>query len=157
MICGGIEQSFWAWGSLDCLVQRFYLNWSLTLKTKSCFLSRPPFWGCPYCGFILLLWANPISAWRSEIRVCLCSINLKCVIIRRSPCPLCLFPSSACIHLFGYLCSFMSDVRKSKWTSHIRISNGSLQISHSYNTLYVWHHLKFFDVLLPTKDNFLIF
>ena len=29
MIFGGIKQSF-------CIVQTFYLNWSLTLKTKSC-------------------------------------------------------------------------------------------------------------------------
>ena len=37
MIFGGIKQSFWTWGFLNCPSQRFYLNWSLTLKTKSCF------------------------------------------------------------------------------------------------------------------------
>ena len=36
MICGGIKQSFWTWGFLNWIIrQRFYLNWSLTLKTKS--------------------------------------------------------------------------------------------------------------------------
>ena len=34
MIFGGIIQSFWTWGFLNCQSQRFYLNWSLTLKTK---------------------------------------------------------------------------------------------------------------------------
>ena len=34
MIFGGIKQSFWTWGFLNCIAQRFYLNWSLTLKTK---------------------------------------------------------------------------------------------------------------------------
>ena len=38
MIFGGIKQSFWTWGFLNCPSQRFYLNWSLTLKTKSCLL-----------------------------------------------------------------------------------------------------------------------
>ena len=38
MIFGGIKQSFWTLGFLNCLVQNFYLNWSLTLKTKSCFV-----------------------------------------------------------------------------------------------------------------------
>ena len=36
MIFGGIKQMFWTWGCLNCLSQRFYLNWSLTLKTKFC-------------------------------------------------------------------------------------------------------------------------
>ena len=36
MIFGGIKQSFWTWAFLNCLAQSFYLNWSLTLKTKSC-------------------------------------------------------------------------------------------------------------------------
>ena len=36
MIFGEIKQRFWTWGFLTCLAQRFYLNWSLTLKTKSC-------------------------------------------------------------------------------------------------------------------------
>ena len=36
MIFGGIKQSFWTWGFLNCIAQRSYLNWSLTLKTKSC-------------------------------------------------------------------------------------------------------------------------
>ena len=36
MIFGGIKQSFWTWGFLNFPAQRFYLNWSLTLKTKSC-------------------------------------------------------------------------------------------------------------------------
>ena len=36
IIFGGIKQSFWTWGFPNCLAQRFYLNWSLTLKTKSC-------------------------------------------------------------------------------------------------------------------------
>ena len=31
------KKSFWTWGLLNCIVQRFYLNWSLTLKTKSCY------------------------------------------------------------------------------------------------------------------------
>ena len=36
MIFGGIKQRFWTSGFLNCPSQRFYLNWSLTLKTKSC-------------------------------------------------------------------------------------------------------------------------
>ena len=28
----------WTRGFINCLAQRFYLNWSLTLKTKSCFV-----------------------------------------------------------------------------------------------------------------------
>ena len=31
MTFGGIKQSFWTWGFLSCIAQRFYLNWSLTL------------------------------------------------------------------------------------------------------------------------------
>ena len=37
-IFGGIKQSFCSWGFQNCPAQKFYLNWSLTLKTKSCFL-----------------------------------------------------------------------------------------------------------------------
>ena len=40
MIFGGIKQSFWTWGFLKCIAQRFYLNWSLTIKTKSCIVIR---------------------------------------------------------------------------------------------------------------------
>ena len=36
MMFGGIKQSFWIWGFLNCPALRFCLNWSLTLKTKSC-------------------------------------------------------------------------------------------------------------------------
>ena len=36
IIFGGIKRSFWTWGFLNCLAQRFYLYWSLILKTKSC-------------------------------------------------------------------------------------------------------------------------
>ena len=40
MIFGGIKQRFWTWGFLNCSSQRFYLKWSLTLKTKSCFIQH---------------------------------------------------------------------------------------------------------------------
>ena len=38
MIIWGIKQTFWTWGFLNLLMQMFYFNWSLTLKTKSCLL-----------------------------------------------------------------------------------------------------------------------
>ena len=31
------EKGFWTWGCLNWQGQRFYFNWSWTLKTKSCF------------------------------------------------------------------------------------------------------------------------
>ena len=34
---GGRKQNVWTWGCLNWQGQRFYFNWSLTLKTKSCF------------------------------------------------------------------------------------------------------------------------
>ena len=36
-ISGGRTQSFWTWSFLNWQGQRFYFNWSLTQKTKSCF------------------------------------------------------------------------------------------------------------------------
>ena len=36
MIFVEMKQRFWTWGFVNGIVERFYLNWSLTLKTKSC-------------------------------------------------------------------------------------------------------------------------
>ena len=38
MIFGGRKQNFWSCSFLNWQGQRFYFEWSLTLKTKSCFL-----------------------------------------------------------------------------------------------------------------------
>ena len=35
-IFGGRKKCFWTWGFLNWQGQRFYFNWSLTIKTKSC-------------------------------------------------------------------------------------------------------------------------
>ena len=37
-VFGGRKHGFWIWGFLNWQGQRFYFNWSLTLKTKSCFV-----------------------------------------------------------------------------------------------------------------------
>ena len=57
MIFGGIKQSFRTWCFLNCPAQRFYLNWSLTLKTVLySFILYIPWYTYLFCNTYIYLY-----------------------------------------------------------------------------------------------------